>query len=74
MIMDTEKKTFGLMRRREGSINDVPTRNNLDKRSHVGAHLLQLEYRVIAHASNEEAKKFEHDEFWLKRHTYVFPT
>jgi hypothetical protein len=49
-------------------------RNNMEKRSYVGTHLSQIEYRVIAHASKEEAKKFEHDEFWLKRLSYVFPT
>ncbi len=50
------------------------TRNNVEKRAYVGAHLMQIEYRVIALGSKEEAKQFEHDEFWIKRHTYVFPT
>src|SRR5262249_40538517 len=38
------------------------TRKNTDKRVFVGKHFLQLEYRVIALVSREDAGKFEQRE------------
>ena len=43
------------------------TRKNTDKRVFVGKHLLQLEYRVIALVSREDAGKFEQREMRPRR-------
>jgi hypothetical protein len=50
------------------------TRNNADKRDYVGAHLAQIEYRVIALASRDDAKDFERRELWSRRDQYIFKT
>ena len=49
-------------------------RNNAGKRGYVGAHLSQIEYRVIALANREEARDFERRELWSRRDQYVFKT
>lgn len=49
-------------------------RNNAGKRAYVGAHLSQIEYRVIALASRDEAMDFERRELWSRRDQYVFKT
>jgi hypothetical protein len=50
------------------------TRNNAGKRAYVGAHLSQIEYRVIALASREDAKDFERRELLSPRDQYIFKT
>ena len=46
------------------------TRNNSKKREYVGTHLPQIEYRVIAFASRDEARDFERREL-LSRHPFA---
>jgi len=50
------------------------TRNNSKKREYVGAHLPQIEYRVIAFTSRDEARDFERRELLSRRDQYVFKT
>ena len=50
------------------------TRNNSKKREYVGAHLPQIEYRVIAFASRDEARDFERRELLSRRDQYIFKT
>jgi hypothetical protein len=50
------------------------TRNNTDKRAYVGAHLSQIEYRVIALATRDEAADFERRELRSRRDEYIFTT
>jgi len=50
------------------------TRRNSKKRAYVGAHLPQIEYRVIALASRDEARDFERRELWSQRDRYIFKT
>jgi hypothetical protein len=50
------------------------TRNNSDKRTYVGDHLPQIEYRVIALANRGEARAFERRELLSRRDQYVFKT
>jgi hypothetical protein len=50
------------------------TRNNAGKRDYVRAHLAEIEYRVIALASRDDAKDFERRELWSRRDQYIFKT
>jgi hypothetical protein len=50
------------------------TRNNTAKRDYVGKHLDDIEYRVIAFRTKEEAGQFERQNLWARRTQYVFPT
>ena len=50
------------------------TRNNSKKREYVGTHLPQIEYRVIAFASRDEARDFERRELLSRRDQYIFKT
>ena len=50
------------------------TRNNSKKREYVGTHLPQIEYRVIAFASRDEARDFEQRELMSRRDQYIFKT
>jgi hypothetical protein len=50
------------------------TRDNADKRAYVGDHLSEIEYRVIALASRDEARAFERSELLSRRDQYIFKT
>jgi hypothetical protein len=50
------------------------TRRNSEKRNYVGDHLPEIEYRVIALASRDEARAFERRELLSQCDQYIFKT